>query len=261
MRPIRGDPVKTLTQICDHPPPDPPARHPAPRPPRHERRAGVRRPAHQPLQLLHAAGQRHARRHHAINPGALGVRGPDPRVRDEAGEGGSGKGHGAHGGKYMRALSLTRLHPRVMLEGRMPADAPRAQLIHIETDRRLGHEWDEWDGKPLARNGDFSAPPGLFFQFGALTLIVGLGATALLLFLLAPRLEALLPALPALLWGALAVVAGGGGPWVAPLLVFFFWGGLVVPGRVVVRGPRLPLLRFSPLLSPVFVGARLAGSA
>src|SRR5438093_947711 len=93
----------------------------------------------------------------------------------------------------MRALSLTRLHPRVMLEPQMPADAPRAQLIHIETDRRLGHEWDEWDGKPLAGNGDFSAPPGLFFQFGALTLVVGLGAAALLLFLLAPRLEALLP--------------------------------------------------------------------
>ena len=91
----------------------------------------------------------------------------------------------------------------------MPADAPRAQLIHIETDRRLGHEWDEWDGKPLAGNGDFSAPPGLFFQFGALTLVVGLGAAALLLFLLAPRLEALLPSLPALLWGALAVVSGG----------------------------------------------------
>ncbi len=25
----------------------------------------------------------------------------------------------------------------------------RAQLIHIEVDRRLGHEWDEWDGRPL----------------------------------------------------------------------------------------------------------------
>src|SRR2546425_11525511 len=239
MRPIRGDPVKTLTQICAPPPPAPPAGPPAPRPPGPERRAGARRPAHQPLQLLHAAGQRHARRHHAINPGALGVRGPDPRVGDEAGEGGSGKGHGAHGGKYMRALSLTRLHPRVMLEGRMPADAPRAQLIHIETDRRLGHEWDEWDGKPLARNGDFSAPPGLFFQFGALTLIVGLGATALLLFLLAPRLEALLPALPALLWGALAGVAGGGGGGWARRRRSFFGGGLLLPAAVFERGPGL----------------------
>src|SRR5256886_13319296 len=75
----------------------------------------------------------------------------------------------------------------------MPADAPRAQLIHIETDRRLGHEWDEWDGKPLPGNGDFSAPPGLFFRLAALTLAVGFGATGALIFLLAPRLEAVLP--------------------------------------------------------------------
>src|SRR5947209_18175217 len=90
----------------------------------------------------------------------------------------------------------------------MPADAPRAQLIHIETDRRLGHEWDEWDGKPLPGNGDFSSPPGLFFRLAALTLAVGLGAIGALIFLLAPRLAAVLPALPALLWGALAVAAG-----------------------------------------------------
>src|SRR2546422_964759 len=50
----------------------------------------------------------------------------------------------------------------------MLADAPRAQLVHIETDRRLGHEWDEWDGKPLPGNGDFSARPGLFFRLCAL---------------------------------------------------------------------------------------------
>src|SRR5881398_2760930 len=79
----------------------------------------------------------------------------------------------------------------------MPADAPRAQLIHIETDRRLGHEWDEWDGKPLPGSGDFSAPPGLFFRLAALTLAVGLGAIAALIFLLAPRLAAVLPGLPA----------------------------------------------------------------
>src|SRR5438477_125914 len=79
----------------------------------------------------------------------------------------------------------------------MPADAPRAQLIHIETDRRLGHEWDEWDGKPLPGSGDFSAPPGLFFRLAALTLAVGLGAIAALIFLLAPRLAAVLPGQPA----------------------------------------------------------------
>src|SRR5437763_816296 len=55
----------------------------------------------------------------------------------------------------------------------MTAAAPRAQLIHIETDRRLGHEWDEWEGRPLPRHGGCCAAPGLFFRFAALT--IGLG--------------------------------------------------------------------------------------
>src|SRR3989442_15735783 len=109
----------------------------------------------------------------------------------------------------------------------MPADAPRAQLIHIETDRRLGHEWDEWDGKPLPGNGDFSSPPGLFFRLAPLTLAAGLGAIGALVFLLPPRLAALPPALPALPWGALAGAAGAGARWVARWALFLFWGGLL----------------------------------
>src|SRR5438552_19031381 len=108
----------------------------------------------------------------------------------------------------------------------MPADAPRAQLIHIETDRRLGHEWDEWDGKPLPGNGDFSAPPGLFFRLAALTLAVGFGATGPLIVLLAPPLAAVLPALPALPWVALALRAVAGPSGVAPLLLCSLWGVL-----------------------------------
>src|SRR6184192_3163913 len=69
---------------------------------------------------------------------------------------------------------LTPPAARVMLDPHMTADAPRAQLIHIETDRRLGHEWDEWDGRPLPENGDFSAPQGLFFRFAALTIGIGM---------------------------------------------------------------------------------------
>src|SRR5438445_687515 len=59
-----------------------------------------------------------------------------------------------------------------------PPAPPRAQLIHIETDRRLGHEWDEWDGRPLPNLGDFSAPARLFFGYAALTLVVALGVAA-----------------------------------------------------------------------------------
>src|SRR5438034_1762421 len=101
----------------------------------------------------------------------------------------------------------------------MLADAPRAQLIHIETDRRLGHEWDEWDGKPLPGNGDFAAPSGLFFQLAALTLVAASGAAAALIFLLAPRLEALHALLPALLWVMLAAAGAASALWFALLLL------------------------------------------
>src|SRR2546427_12734469 len=84
----------------------------------------------------------------------------------------------------------------------MPSDAPRAQLIHISTDRRLGHEWDEWDGQPLPGNGDFSAAPALFFGFAALTLAAGMGGVAAVLFLLSPRLAGVWRQLPHVAWAA-----------------------------------------------------------
>ena len=51
------------------------------------------------------------------------------------------------------------------------SDTPRAQLIHIDVDRRLGHEWDEWDGRPLPNGGDFDSAPSLFFGWAALALV------------------------------------------------------------------------------------------
>src|SRR3989442_13596055 len=110
----------------------------------------------------------------------------------------------------------------------MTSDSPRAQLIHIETDRRLGHEWDEWDGKPLPGNGDFSAPPGVFLRYAGLTLALVAAGAAALIFVLAPRL---------------AAVAGGlpGGPWRAPALA---------PGRLralFARGAPFFLCHVSPL--------------
>ncbi|MGH7593570.1 MAG: hypothetical protein ACRELE_06935, partial [Gemmatimonadales bacterium] len=65
---------------------------------------------------------------------------------------------------------------------------PRAELIHIDVDRRLGHEWDAWDGKPLPNAGNFDAAPRLFLYWGAATLLAAFVAAALVLFLLAPRL-------------------------------------------------------------------------
>src|SRR5256885_13814422 len=108
----------------------------------------------------------------------------------------------------------------------MTPAAPRAQLIHIETDRRLGHEWDEWDGRPLPGSGDFSAAPGLFFEFAALTIGIGMAVGAALIFLLGPRLGTLWAMLPRTLW----LAPGGGGAarragvWAPPPSLF--GGGL-----------------------------------
>src|SRR6184192_3114487 len=88
-----------------------------------------------------------------------------------------------------------------------PTSAPRAQLIHIEVDRRLGHEWDEWNGRPLPGGGDFSAAPGLFFRYAALTLLAAAAAVALLLYLVGLRLATLWPPLPKIIWIGLAVAA------------------------------------------------------
>jgi len=134
----------------------------------------------------------------------------------------------------------------------MASDAPRAQLIRIDTDRRLGHEWDEWDGNPLPGHGDFTAPPGLFFGFAALTLAAALGAAAALIFLLAPRLAALWPALPAVLWLALAAAAVLSCLWVAVLLLSFYGGVLPLPERLLERGPYLHLMSLTSYVSRPF---------
>jgi len=121
------------------------------------------------------------------------------------------------------------------------SESPRAQLIHIDVDRRLGHEWDEWDGQPLPNAGNYDSPPALFLAWSAGTLALTLGALGLLLFLLAPRLAWLNGAAPTALWLALGAAA----------MITWFWFLLLVgstladrpllPERLAERGP-LPWL-------------------
>src|SRR3989442_9516170 len=107
----------------------------------------------------------------------------------------------------------------------MTSDSPRAQLIHIETDRRLGHEWDEWDGKPLPGNGDFSAPPGVFLRYAGLTLALVAAGAAALIFVLAPRLAAVAAVLPSGLWPAPPRAPPPSLLWVPRPPPFFFCQG------------------------------------
>src|SRR2546428_8806222 len=127
----------------------------------------------------------------------------------------------------------------------MTSDSPRAQLIHIETDRRLGHEWDEWDGKPLPGNGDFSAPPGVFYRYAGLTLALVAAGAAALIFVLAPRLAAVAAGLPSGLWLAPPRAPPLAWLWFALLLPSFYGKVLPLPAGWLERGPYLRLLRLT----------------
>ena len=126
----------------------------------------------------------------------------------------------------------------------MATSAPvqRAQLIHIETDRRLGHEWDEWDGKPLPNNGDYSSPPRLFFAYAALALLVVGAAVVGLLYVLAPRLRALWAPLPTALGWILAGCWGVAVLWFVLLLASFYGRVSLLPEGMLERGPYLRLM-------------------
>ena len=130
--------------------------------------------------------------------------------------------------------------------------APRAQLIHIEVDRRLGHEWDEWNGRPLPGGGDFSAPPGLFFRFAALTGAAATGVLALLLFLIGPRLATLWQRLPTVLWLLLAGLLVLQGLYLGVLALSFYTARSLLPERLLERGPYLQLMNYTSLLARAF---------
>jgi uncharacterized protein len=125
------------------------------------------------------------------------------------------------------------------------SETPRAQLIHIDVDRRLGHEWDEWDGQPLPNLGNYDSSPMLFFGWSAVALLAGLGLVAVALFLFGPRLGELHPILPRLLWATLAIATAVLWLWWAVLLLSYSTGRRLLPERLAERGPFLRLMRLT----------------
>ncbi|HEX6105987.1 MAG TPA: DUF116 domain-containing protein [Gemmatimonadales bacterium] len=125
------------------------------------------------------------------------------------------------------------------------SEIPRAQLIHIDVDRRLGHEWDEWDGRPLPNQGNYDSSPALFFLWSAVALAAGLAVLGLALFLLAPRLAGLHPAIPALLRGTLAALGLVLLAWWVVLFIAWRSGRALLPERLAERGPLLRLMRLT----------------
>ena len=123
------------------------------------------------------------------------------------------------------------------------SDTPRAQLIHIDVDRRLGHEWDDWDGKPLPNLGDFDSEPGLFFTWSAAALAAGLSAAAGILFLLHPRIASVHPLLARALWIGLLAFALTLWAWWGVLFLSYKTGRALLPESLAERGPLLRLMR------------------
>jgi hypothetical protein len=116
--------------------------------------------------------------------------------------------------------------------------APRdtAQLIRIETDRRLGHEWEEWDGSPLPNAGDFRVPATRYFIFTALALLAIPLVTAVLVFLLAPRLAQIAAWLPNALYLTLALFCALSLVWLAIIAVSFTASRALLPEILAERG-------------------------
>jgi hypothetical protein len=134
----------------------------------------------------------------------------------------------------------------------MPATGERPELIRLEVDRRLGHEWDEWDGTPLPNGGNFDAPPRLFFVWSAgwMACTIALGAAAI--FVLAPRLASIAPALPGVLAWGLAGAAAVSLLWWTLLATSYFLNSSLLPERLAERGPFLRLMRGTSRLAERF---------
>lgn len=124
-------------------------------------------------------------------------------------------------------------------------EAPRAKLIHIDVDRRLGHEWDEWDGKPLPNAGNYSSPPALFLGWSAAALATAAGIVAALLYLLAPRLALLSAPLPTVLWLALGAVAAVSWLWWVLMALSVVAQRPLLPERLAERGVFLRVMRLT----------------
>ncbi len=137
----------------------------------------------------------------------------------------------------------------------MSTTAGKPNLIRIEVDRRLGHEWDEWDGRPLPGGGNFATPPGRFFAYAALTLAVVAAAAFVAAFLLDPRLATVWPPLPRIIVTTVAAFIVLAWLWFALLVASYYGPAVLLPERLAERGPFLALMRWTSQVARRF-GAR-----
>lgn len=123
-----------------------------------------------------------------------------------------------------------------------PAESRQAGLlVKIETDRRLGHEWDEWDGTPLPNGGDFRSGPARYFAFTAAGIVIAAAVVASLVFLLAPRLSSIARWLPPAMYIAIGLTVALAAVWLALVALSYVLGRSLLPAWMAERGllPRL----------------------
>ena len=133
---------------------------------------------------------------------------------------------------------------------------PTGVLIKLDTDRRLGHEWDEWDGSPLANGGDFRTTATRYFLFTAVGLALALGVAALLVLLLAPRLALIASWVPTTLYAGIAIVGIVAAVWLGLIGIAYATGKALLPERLAERGPLLATLDLACRTGELFGVAR-----
>jgi hypothetical protein len=147
------------------------------------------------------------------------------------------------------------LLPQVESPSPPSTESPRQSglLIKIETDRRLGHEWDEWDGKPLDNGGDFrSGSTRKYWVFTAIGLALVAAAAAGAVYVLAPRLALVHPRLPLLLYAADAAFGALSMAWLAIVAVSYVTHRALLPGKLAEQGLLLKTLRLASRVGQIF---------
>jgi hypothetical protein len=118
-------------------------------------------------------------------------------------------------------------------------------LIKIETDRRLGHEWDEWDGGALDNGGDFTSPTRLYFGFTAVGILLLAILAAAAVYLLAPRLALLSRRLPVALYVSIVGLVALSLAWLTLLALSVWTGRALLPEKLAERGLLLRTLHLA----------------
>jgi len=125
-------------------------------------------------------------------------------------------------------------------------------LIKIETDRRLGHEWDEWDGAPLANGGDFRSGPVRYFLFTGIGLALALMIAVALIYLVAPRLALISGWLPRTLLFAVGIAGALSMLWLAVIGASYVTGRALLPSKLAERGLMPRLMPLASAVSELF---------